>query len=92
MAHMRFSNLAEMLQAADLQSKVMKGISDGVCRRLVSLTSANADNENKTIDELYPEHFKALRRTNLISEKDTFPTLRKASDDLKAHIEERNSE
>eukprot|EP00984_Skeletonema_dohrnii_P023783 scaffold12871_cov72-Skeletonema_dohrnii-CCMP3373.AAC.1 len=69
-----------------------KAIPMGVCRRLVSLTSVNADNENKTIDELYPEHFNALRRANLISEKDTFPTLRKASDDLKAHIEERNSE
>ena len=44
-----------------------------------SLTSVNADKENKTINELYPEHFKALRRTN---RERYFPHPKKASDNL----------
>jgi hypothetical protein len=52
-----------------------KSIPSGLIRRLSILTSTTPENENKTIDELYPLHIKALKDTDL-STPNSYPTLR----------------
>ena len=60
-----------------------KAITMGVCYHLMKLTSINDDNGDKKLDELYPLHFKALSKANLLKEAE-IPTLR----EKKALIEE----
>ena len=52
-----------------------KAITTGVCYRLTMLTSINDNNGNKKLDELYPLHFKALSKANLLG-KTEIPTLK----------------
>ena len=52
-----------------------KAITMGVCYCLTKLTSINDDNGDKKLDELYPLHFKALSKANLLKEAE-IPTLR----------------
>jgi hypothetical protein len=90
-ASVPYQALKYLNKGSNHTNATFKAIPMGVCRRLVNLTSVNADREQDNRCAL-PRALQRLRRANLISVKDTFPTLRKASDDLKAHIEERNSE
>ena len=53
-----------------------KAIPGGVYTRLAKLTTITDENRNKRLDELYPEHFKALRHAGLVVEK--IPTLEEA--------------
>ncbi len=55
-------------------SACLKSIATGVCGRLSSLTSTTDENLDKNLEEIYPEHFEALRHSNLV--KDEVPTLR----------------
>ena len=50
--------------------------------RLTTLTSVNFDNENITIDRLYPRHFQALEDAELIKKGTNHPTLRESYDNL----------
>eukprot|EP00957_Ditylum_brightwellii_P024122 1819217-Ditylum_brightwellii.AAC.1 len=51
-----------------------KSIANGVFTRLARLTSKIAANENACIDEIYPDHAKALFMANLAPPTD-FPTF-----------------
>jgi GIY-YIG catalytic domain len=48
-------------------------IPTGVCGRLAKLTTIDEENENRLLEDIYPQHFKALRNANLIVDKS--PTL-----------------
>jgi hypothetical protein len=50
-----------------------KAIPAGVYHRLTKLTSVDERNANKSLVELYPDHFKALRKADPIVDK--VPTL-----------------
>jgi hypothetical protein len=52
-------------------------IPTGVLKRLASLTTRTEESELSRMDELYPAHAKALKKSNLAP--DTFPTLGKLS-------------
>jgi hypothetical protein len=51
-----------------------RAIPAGVYNSLTKLTSMDNANADKNLEEIYPDHFKALRNANLIS--DRVPTLR----------------
>jgi GIY-YIG catalytic domain len=51
-----------------------KAIPSGIFNRLAKLTSMNNMNANSKLDAIYPQHFRALRKANLISDK--IPTLK----------------
>lgn len=51
-----------------------KAIPKGVCQRLAKLTTVTKENGDKPLNEIYPNHFKALEHAGLIEEK--VPTLR----------------
>ena len=50
-----------------------KAITTGVYKRLASLTTVTNENKNSTLEQLYPKHFEALKKANLITSK--VPTL-----------------
>ena len=49
-----------------------KAIPPGVLQRLSKLTTLTEENENVTIDKVYPKHTKALTKAKLVLE---FPTV-----------------
>ncbi len=51
-----------------------KAINTGVCHRLTKLTMVNEDNVDLKLDELYPEHFGALDKADLLKDFEV-PTL-----------------
>eukprot|EP00984_Skeletonema_dohrnii_P021597 scaffold10835_cov137-Skeletonema_dohrnii-CCMP3373.AAC.2 len=57
-------------------------IPHGVLRCLTSLTSVHEDNEDTTLDVLYPKHIEALERAGLPLPK-VYPTLKEANEKLK---------
>jgi len=52
---------------------VFHAIPNGVIGRLAKLTSCTEDTKSKRIDELYPDHAKALNNARLAPEQ--YPTL-----------------
>ena len=46
-----------------------KAIPDGVYKRLAKPTTVTDENKDKKLDELYPDHFKALKHADLVTEK-----------------------
>jgi hypothetical protein len=44
-----------------------KAINTGVYKRLTKLTTINEKNWNKPLDEIYPKHFKALKKSRLVT-------------------------
>ena len=50
-----------------------KAIPNGVYKRLAKLTTITEENKDKKLDELYPKHFKALRKAKLVTKE--VPTL-----------------
>jgi hypothetical protein len=51
-----------------------KAITTSVCHRLTKLTSIDEDSTHKKLDELYPEHFNALNKAELMKHFEV-PTL-----------------
>jgi len=49
-------------------------ITAGVCYCLMKLTTVNEDSVNMKLDEIYPEHFKALNKAELVEDFEA-PTL-----------------
>ena len=60
------------------QNCTFKAIPKSTIKRLAQLTSLTSENEHKTIDELYPDHARALRYAKLAPKK--FPTLKEAQE------------
>ena len=52
-----------------------RAIPHGVMKRLANLSSANAETENKRLNELYPKHAAALEKARLIKPSLKYPTL-----------------
>ena len=57
-----------------------RAIPQGVCNRLTKLTTVTEHNSKTPLDELYPDHFAALKQANLINKRSmpTMPTLSEA--------------
>ena len=53
-----------------------RAIPHGVMKRLANLSSANAETENKRLNELYPKHAAALEKAHLIKPSLKYPTLK----------------
>ena len=53
-----------------------KSVPHGVIRRLSLLTSKLPENENLTIEKLYPDHAEALNKAGLLASNFSFPTLK----------------
>jgi hypothetical protein len=51
-----------------------KAIKTGVCYRLTKLTTVDKDSVDLKLDEIYPEHFDALNKANLLKDFEA-PTL-----------------
>jgi hypothetical protein len=51
-----------------------KAIKTGVCYCLTKLTTVNEDSVDLKLDEIYPEHFDALNKANLLKDFEA-PTL-----------------
>jgi hypothetical protein len=60
-----------------------KAITAGVCHRLTTLTTVDADSVDMKLDELYPEHFNALNRADLVKDFEP-PTLGVKAAELEA--------
>jgi GIY-YIG catalytic domain len=66
-----------------------KAIPAGVYHRLTKLTSMDENNADKCLEDIYPEHFKALRRANLITNK--IPTLREEMSRVEEKLEQKRT-
>ena len=53
-----------------------KSMPNSVFKRLTRLATINNDNTNKSVDKIYPDHIKALRKAELIGMKDWLPTFK----------------
>ena len=90
--HLKPNQVLKYLNKDSAHTKAtFKAIPHGVLRRLASLTSVHEDNEDTTLDVLYPEHIQALERANLPVPK-VYPTLKEANDKLKDEAEKRSDE
>jgi len=73
--HLKPNQLLKYLNKGSTHTAVcFKAIPSGVVRRLASLTALTTENANKRINELYPEHAKALERAKLTTSEE-YPTL-----------------
>ena len=72
-------------------SACFKAIPSGVIRRLTSLTSMTEENADKRINELYPEHAKALENAKLTTPEE-YPTLRESLLLLQLQKQKKNDE
>lgn len=61
----------------------LKAIPNGVCHRLAKLTTANDETNPKGLDELYPDHFGALSKANLLNDFE-IPTLEMKLQEIQA--------
>ena len=60
-----------------------KAITTGVCHRLTKLTTVDEDSTNMKLDEIYPEHFEALNKADLLKNFEV-PTLGAKAAELEA--------
>jgi hypothetical protein len=66
-------------------SACFKSIPHGVLRRLSILTSITPKNQDKRLNELYPEHTRALEQANLPVPQ-TYPTLRESIETINQRL------
>jgi hypothetical protein len=64
-----------------------KAIMTGVCYRLTKLTTINENSANMKLNEIYPEHFSALNKADLLKNFEA-PTLGTKVAELKAALED----
>ena len=69
--------------------KCFKAIPQGVCQRLAKLTTVTEKNANKTLKEIYPDHFKALETAKLVT--DSIPTLKQEIQKREASLNRKTS-
>ena len=75
--HLKENQLLKYLNQGSTHTKAtFKSIPHGVLRRLANLTSVTPETENKRLNELYPDHCKALENAGLLPESYEYPTLR----------------
>lgn len=54
----------------------LSSIPSGVVDRLTKLTTLTSENADARISEIYPDHFEALRKAQLIDDSQVFPPLK----------------
>jgi ribosomal protein S13 len=59
----------------------------GVCYRLTKLTTIDENSANMKLNEIYPEHFSALNKADLLKNFEA-PTLRTKAAELEAALED----
>ena len=76
--HMKPNQVLKYLNKGSAHTNAcFRAIPHGVLRRLTVLTSLTPETENLTIDQLYPEHIRALEKAKLPTPK-VYPTLRES--------------
>ena len=66
--HLKENQSLKYLNADSQHTKAtFKAIPSGVFRRLSSLTTITKENEDSRIDQVYPEHAKALTNARLVT-------------------------
>ena len=74
--HLKENQILNYVDADSTHTKpCLKAILSGVIRRLTALTTVTPENQDTTIDKLYPDHIAALRRAKLIPHGFRFPIL-----------------
>ena len=75
--HLKPNQQLKYLNEGSVHAKAcIKAIPEGVYRRLAKLTTVTEENQDKTLDEIHPMHFKALSHAGLITAKTKqIPTL-----------------
>jgi hypothetical protein len=77
--HLKENQVLKYLNRGSMHTNAcFAAIPTGVMKRLASLTTRTEKSELTTMDKLYPEHAKALKKSNLAP--DIFPTLGKILD------------
>jgi len=90
--HLKPNQVLKYLNKDSAHTKAtFQAIPHGVLRRLTSLTSVHEDNEDTTLDVLYPKHIEALERAGLPLPK-VYPTLKEANEKLKNDTTLRSTE
>ena len=74
-------------QSSTHQNCTFRAITGGVIKRLAQLTSLTPENENKTIDELYPDHAQALKSANLAPKQ--YLTLKESTEEIRTKTDAR---
>jgi hypothetical protein len=73
--HLKPNQMLKYLNNGSAHTRAcLRAIPTGVCGRLAKLTTLNDTNGNKPLEEIYTQHFKALRNANLLV--DNSPTLK----------------
>jgi len=73
--HMKPNQQLKYLNAGSAHTPgCFKAITAGVCYRLTRLTTVDEDSANMKLDKIYPEHFKALNKAELLDNFEA-PTL-----------------
>jgi GIY-YIG catalytic domain len=79
--HLKPNQLLKYLNNGSAHTRAcLRAIPTGVCGRLAKLTTIDEMNGDKPLEEIYPQHFKALRNANLLSNKS--PTLKEMTSKL----------
>jgi hypothetical protein len=68
-----------------------KAITTGICHRLTKLTTVDENNVDMKLDEIYPEHFAALNKADLLKDFEA-PTLGAKAAELQATSEDVESQ
>ena len=90
--HLKPNQVLKYLNKDSAHTKAtFQAIPHGVLRRLTSLTSVHEDNEDTTLDVLYPKHIEALEKAGLPLPK-VYPTLKEATEKLKNDTTLRSTE
>jgi hypothetical protein len=77
--HLKENQVLKYLNRGSMHTNAcFAAIPTGVMKSLASLTTRTKESELMQMDELYPEHAKALKKANLAP--DIFPTLGKILD------------
>ena len=85
--HLKPNQQLKYLNKGSAHTKAcFRAIPAGVCHRLAKLTTITDDNCDKPLDEIYPHHFSALKKADLLSTKT--PTLKEET--LKREMKEKN--
>jgi len=69
--HLKENQKLKCLNKPSVHTKAcFKSMPNSVFKRLTRLATINNDNTNKSVDKIYPDHIKALRKAELIGMKD----------------------
>jgi hypothetical protein len=87
--HMKLNQQLKYLNTGSAHTPgCFKAIKTGVCYRLTKLTTVDEDSVDLKLDEIYPEHFDALNKANLLKDFEA-PTLGVKTAELEAALKDK---